>query len=186
MTKLSFLDKYGNAKPNKRADIMLDHYRDFPSIIDGHKKILVLRIKNEREYNMKSHKDELGTAITESKLSDPTANTAVENVYIEELIEGGGDISELVKGMGYSQKRGFSRQFRILMKMEEEYAILEAQLLLMSSNEKKIFELYSESGHDFQQIADMEGIQYDSARRRIWMIRKKIKEGVVDNMEEKI
>ena len=49
-----------------------------------------------------------------------------------------------------------------------------------------MFQLYSECGHDFQYIAEQEGIQYDSARRRIWKIRKKIKNKAVLNMSEVI
>ena len=70
--------------------------------------------------------------------------------------------------------------------MQEEYAILQTQLLLLNSSEKKIFELYTESGHDFQKIADQEGIQLESARRRIWEIRKKIKNRAVDVMTKKL
>lgn len=186
MSKLSFIDQYGNAEPGKRADIILDHFQDFPSIIEGHRKILVLKIKNEREYIQKSCKDNLDTMILTSEISDPTAKEAVEHVYIEELVQNGEDISELIYDMENEEKRVFSRQVHILMKMREEYTILQTQLLFLNSNEKKIFELYTEGGHDFQKIADQEGIQHESARRRVWEIRKKIKNKAVGSMTEKI
>ena len=186
MSKLNFLDNYGNLEPDKRVDIILDHYRDFPSIIEGQKKILVLKIKNERDYLRRPKKDDLGTVILSGGIADPTAKQAVEHVYIEELVRKGDDISELMQCMENEDKKAFYRQFHILNKMQEEYAILEGQLMLMNSNEKKVFKLYTECGHDFQFIADQEGIQYDSARRRVWEIRKKIKRNVVTNMSEEI
>ena len=186
MPKLSFIDEYGNLRPEKRLDVILDHFRDFPSIIEGHKKILVLKIKNERDYLHKPQKDELGTVVLTSRKSDPTARRAVDNVYVEELIHKGDDISELVQGMEHEDKKMFCRQFHILMKMQEEYAILESQLMLMNDNDKKFFELYSDCGHDFQYIADQEGILYDSARRRVWKIRKAIKNSAIANMSKEI
>lgn len=186
MPKLSFIDEYGNLRPDKRLDVILDHFRDFPSIIEGHKKILVLKIKNERDYLHKSEKDELGTVVLTSRKSDPTARRAVDNVYVEEVIHKGDDISELMQGMEYEDKKMFYRQYHILMKMQEEYAILESQLMLMNDNDKKFFELYSDCGHDFQYIADQEGIQYDSARRRVWKIRKAIKNSAIANMSKEI
>lgn len=186
MSKLNFLDNYGNSGPDKRVDIILDHYRDFPSIIEGQKKILVLKIKNERDYLRKPKKDELGTVILKSGIADPTAKQAIEHIYIEELVQKGDDIAELLQSMENEDKKLFYRQFHILSKMQEEYAILEGQVLLMNSNEKKVFKLYSECGHDFQFIADQEGIQYDSARRRIWEIRRRIKNNAILNMSEVI
>lgn len=184
MSELSFIDKYGKSKPDKRADIILDHFQDFPSIIEVQMKTLVLKIRNEREYLQKSQKDNLGAVILTGTKSDPTAKQAIEQVYVEELVYKGEDISELMHGMENKEKMMFYRQFHILRKMQEEYAILEGQILLMNSNEKRFFELYSESGHDFQYIAEQEGIRYDSARRRVWEIRKKIKSKAVNNMSE--
>lgn len=186
MPKRNFLDNYGNLDPAKRADIILDHFSDFPSIIEGQKKILVLKIRNESDYLRKAKRDELGTVVLTSGRADPTAKQAVEHVYIEELVQKGDDISELIRGMESEEKTAYHRQFHILMKMQEEYAILEGQLMLMSSNDKKMFQLYSECGHDFQYIAEQEGIQYDSARRRIWKIRKKIKSNAIVNMSKVI
>lgn len=144
MSKLTLLDNYGKLEPDKRVDIILDHYRDFPSIIEGQKKILVLKIKNERDYLRKSEKDDLGMMPLKTRIADPTAKQAVEHVYIEEMVRKGNDISERMQCMEIEDKKAFCRQFHILSKMQEEYAILEGQLMLMNSNEKKIFKLYTE------------------------------------------
>ena len=186
MSGPSFIEEYGNSDSDERVDIMLNYFQEFPSIIEGQRKILVLKIKNEREYMRQRQNDDLGAVILSSEMSDPTAREAIENVYIEDIVLNGNDISELTHDMKYGEKRVFHRQFYILEKMQEEYTILQTQLFFLNSNEKKILELYTESGHDFQKIADQEGIQIESARRRVWEIRKKIKSKVVCSMTEKI
>lgn len=186
MSELSFINKYGNARPDQRADIILDHFQDFPSIIERQKKILVYQIKNERKYVQQKKRDRQVRVSLPGSISDPTAKEAIEQVYIEELLSEGEDIGELLQGMEAEEKSLLYRQFHILRKMQEEYTILETQLMLMNSNQKRIFLLYIESGHDFRTIADEEGIRYDSARRRIWEIRKWIKARVASSMAEHI
>lgn len=186
MPEPSFINLYGNARPDQRADIILDHFRDFPSIIERQKEILVLKIKNERKYVQQLKKDRQVRVALPGSISDPTAKEAIEQVYIEELVSEGEKIWELLQGMDEEEKYALYRQFHILRKMQEEYTIIEAQLMLMNSNQKKIFLLYTECGHDFQTIADKEGIRYDSARRRIWEIRKRIKDRVAESMTEHI
>ena len=50
MSGPSFIEEYGNSDSDERVDIMLNYFQEFPSIIEGQRKILVLKIKNEREY----------------------------------------------------------------------------------------------------------------------------------------
>lgn len=186
MANVSFIDSYGKAKSDKRADIILDYYQDFPSIIEGEQKLLVLKIKNAYEYVFGVNKGREVMFSSGTVKSDPTAQKAVRNVYIEELVWKGENISNLLHCLGSEEKLLFSRQHHILTKMQEEYVILQTQLLFLNNNEKKIFELYTESGHDYQKIADQEGIQQESARKRVWAIRKKIKNRVTSNMLEEI
>ena len=186
MSGPGFIEEYGSSNSDKRVDIMLNYFQEFPSIIEGQSRILVLKIKNEREYLRQQCQNDCGTVRLLQEVADPTAREAIENVLIEDIVLNGKDISDLTCDMKYGEKRVFRRQFYILKKMQEEYAILQTQLLLLNSSEKKIFELYTESGHDFQKIAEQEGIQLESARRRIWEIRKKIKNRAVDIMTKKL
>lgn len=186
MSEPSFIEEYGNSDSDERVDIMLNYFKEFPTIIEGQRKILVLKIKNEREYMRQRQNDDLNGVKLPSEMSDPTAREAIENVYIEDIVLNGNDILELTHDMRYGEKKVFHRQFYILGKMQEEYTILQTQIFFLNSNEKKILELYTESGHDFQKIADQERIQIESARRRVWEIRKKIKNKVVCSMTEKI
>lgn len=184
MAGKSFVDQYGNANPDKRIDIILDYYKKFPSIIEGQKKILVLKIKNDREYIRQHRNEDVGNHFMGNELSDPTACEAIENVYIEDMVFRGNDISELVTDLECEDNILYRRQFYILQKMQEEYMILQAQLPFLNSNEKRIFELCMEDGHDFQSIAEHEGMQVESVRSRVWQIRKKIKKSAANYMEK--
>jgi hypothetical protein len=110
-----------------------------------------------------------------NELSDPTACEAIENVCIEDIVFRGNAISELVTAIECEDTTLYRRQFYILQKMQEGYMILQAQLPFLNSNEKRIFELCVEDGHDFQSIAEQEGMQIESVRSQVWQIPKKIK-----------
>ena len=70
--KASFIKKYGNLKPAKRIDIILDYYKDFPGIIEGQQESLVYRIKNERDYERQRRRVDLGVRVQSSGTSNPT------------------------------------------------------------------------------------------------------------------
>ena len=186
MSRLGFVEEYGNSVSHKRIDIMLDYFQEFPTIIEGQRRILIFQIKDELNFLRQPHHVDCGTVRLSQELSDPTAKEAIENVMIEDALLNETDISGLLCGMQFEEKKFFRRQFYILKKMQEEYLILQTQMLLLSNCEKKLFELYMESGHDYRKIANQQGIQMDSARRRIWEIRKKIRVKTADHMLEKI
>lgn len=184
--KASFIKKYGNLKPAKRIDIILDYYKDFPGIIEGQQESLVYRIKNERDYVRQRRRVDLGVRVQSSGTSNPTLREALENLSIEAAVNGEEDMDELLQYVDQKEVEEIFREFFILQKMREEYRLLTNQLLLLSSKEKKIFKFFIEGNHDFQDLAEVEGIQNDSARRRIWQIKKKIKDETVESMLESL
>lgn len=185
-TKASFITKYGSANPAKRIDIILDYYQEFPEIIEGQQESLFYRIKNEREYLRQSRRDDLGVRVQTSGSSNPTMREAIENLTIKAAVQGDEDMDELLQDVDQTETEEIFRELYILQKMREEYRLLNNQLLLLSSSEKRVFKLFMEGNRDFQELADVEGIQNASARRRIWQIRKKIKEETIESMLEQL
>ena len=185
-TKASFITNYGNSKPAKRIDIILDYYQDFPTIIEGQQESLVYRIKNERDYVRQSRSGDLGVRVQSSGTSNPTLREAIENLSIQAAVNGEENMDELLQYVDRKEVKEIFREFFILQKMREEYRLLTNQLLLLSSKEKKIFKFFIEGNRDFQDLAEAAGIQNDSARRRIWQIKKKIKDETVESMLENL
>ena len=127
MSGQNFIDQYGNANPEKRIDMILDYYKKFPSIIEGQKKILILKIKNDREYLRQNKNKDTGVPFVSNDISDPTACEAIENVHVEETVFRGGDISELIYDMEGEDKKTYRRQFSWMRKPNMSLQIREAR-----------------------------------------------------------
>ena len=183
---MDFLEKYGNAKPDVRIDLILDYYHSFPAIIEGQQKVLIRRIKNEYDYMHQKHKDDLGIRIQNFKLSDPTAKEAIQMVCIENAVMSGKDIDEFLDELDQQEIDFLSRNLYLLGKMKEEYELINNSLMFLNSTEKHIFKLYTENDCDVHRLAVMEGIQNNTVSKRVWRVRKKIKEGTVSSMTENL
>jgi len=139
----------------KRIDIILDYYQEFPKIIEGQQESLFYRIKNEREYLRQNRRDDLGVRVQTSGSSNPTMREAIENLTIKAAVQGDKDMDELLQDVDQTETKEIFRELYILQKMREEYRLLNNQLLLLSSSEKRVFKLFMEENRDFQELADV-------------------------------
>lgn len=94
MSGPGFIEEYGSSNSDKRVDIMLNYFQEFPSIIEGQSRILVLKVKNEREYMRQQCQNDRGAVKLLQEVADPTAREAIENVLIEDIVLNGKDISD--------------------------------------------------------------------------------------------
>lgn len=181
---MDFIEKYKSAAPEARVDIILDYYQNFPAIIEGQQKVLIRRLKNERDYIRQKRKVELGIRIQDFGLSDPTAREAIEMVGIEKAVVSGEGMEDLFSEMDQVETDLLCRNFYVLRKMKEEYELINNSLMLLSNWDRNTFKLYVENNCDIHRLAAIEGIQEESAGKRIWRLRKRIKDETVGSMIE--
>ena len=121
----SIVDKYRRADLDTRVDIILRNYARFNKLVDGYEKCLSIVIRNEREHKRRRENGELGVRVQTSNISDVTANTAVENVSIQEAIHEG-DYNTALKG---SEEYFIHRaEIKTLLDMRDDYEIVCSQV----------------------------------------------------------
>ena len=115
--------------------------------------------------------------------SDPTAKKAIRNVMTREAIincDFSGDVMD-----GVDRAEEFMRDAYLLRDMRKDYDLFNRQLSILGT-EKETFEKYLRREKTLIDIAEEQGITYESAQQKIHRIRRKVKKQVVGFMDGKM
>jgi hypothetical protein len=163
-------------------EIILKNYTDFIHIIDGYEECLSIVIRNEREYNRKKSLEDAGIRVKTSKVSDITANTAINNIEIKEAIRCG-DIETALDGADDIERH--AAEIKTLINMREDYRIISNQFNLLKADEHRIFEDYISKRKRIPDIASDEGLSYETIRSKLKRSRRTVKSQARPFLESK-
>ena len=148
----------------------------------GISRTTLAMIENEKAYNRKQSRGDLGVRVQTSGMhSDITADTAINNVITKEAIiacDFSGDVLE-----GVDRGEEFQRDAYTLRSMRADFELFNRQLCILSGNESRIFRGYLSGEKDIGDIAEEEGIQYESAAQRVRRIKLKVRGQMVGFLE---
>ena len=184
MTEKNLIRVYTGATSEKRIDIIIKNYTKFVGIVDGYTDGLRYMIECEKESNSHRELGDLGVRVqTGGTTSDPTAKKAIRNVMTREAIincDFSGDVMD-----GVDRAEEFMRDAYLLRDMRKDYDLFNRQLSILGT-EKETFEKYLRREKTLIDIAEEQGITYESAQQKIHRIRRKVKKQVVGFMDGKM
>jgi hypothetical protein len=182
VAKASIIKNYAKADAAGKVDIICKNYSNFIGIVDGYTEGLCYMIENEKAYNRKQSRGDLGIRVQTSGMhSDITADTAISNVITKDAIiacDFSGDVLE-----GVDRGEEFQRDAYTLRSMRTDFALFNRQLSILSGNELRIFKGYLSGEKDIGDIAEEEGIQYESAAQKVRRAKVKIKVQMIGFLE---
>ena len=177
---------YATAIPTKRIDIILMNYSNFTDIVDGHREGLFHVISSEKAYNRMASNGDLGIRVQKSGRSDITADTAIDNVTIRESIKACDFSGDLLEDTDQDEEAPLRYEILTLQMMQEEYDVVTAQLQALRRKESRLLFQYLLGEKEIQEIAEEEGITYESAKQKLKRVRNKLKMNVTPFMREQL
>ena len=180
MARRNIVDRYSRATVEKRVEIILDNYATFNRILDGYEKSLSIVIRNERDFNRKKQLGDSGIRVQTSNISDITAQTAIENVEIQEAIHDG-DWRTATKG----SDNIFEHRLEIetISQMRDDYDIVTGQLSVLLKEEYDLYLPYISREKNCFEIAEEQGLSPEAVRMRLYRYRLIVKESALPFME---
>lgn len=182
MAQASILKKYSVADASGKVDIICKNYANFPGIIDSFTEGIRYMIEQEKMYNRKAESGDLGVRVqTLGSCSDVTANEAINNVITREAIiacDFSGGVLE-----GVDRREQFQKDAFVLRNMRKDYDLFNKQLSILGRDESRIFLGYLNGEKKIMDIAEEEGILYESAAQRVRRAKVKIKLQMVGYLE---
>lgn len=184
MTEKDLIKTYTCATSAKRVDIIIKNYTKFIGIIDGYTEGLRYMIECEKESNRRQSMGDLGVRVkTGGMTSDPTARAAITNIMTREAIIKCDFSEDVMEGVDHAEV--YIRDAYILRDMRRDYDLFNNQLGILGTD-KDLFTQYLLKEKSISDIAEENGVTYESARQRIQHIKTRIKRQVTGFMEGKL
>ena len=184
MTEKNLIKAYTAATSENRIDIIIKNYTNFMGIIDGYTDGLLYMIECEKESNRRSSIGELGIRVqTGGMISDPTARKAVNNVITREALINCNFSENVLDGVDNAEI--YIRDAYILRDMRKDYNLFNSQLGILGT-EKETFVKYLMKESSITDIAEEQGIAYESARQQMQKIKVRIKKQVKGFMDREL
>lgn len=178
----SIVNKYDRADAAGKVDIICKNYSNFIGIVDSYTEGLCYMIINEKKNNLGEEQEILGVRVQTSGIkSDPTAKSAIDNVVTKQAIVECDFSGGMLEGV--DRKEELSRVAYILRNMRTDYELFNRQLESLEKKEARIFLGYLSGEKNIGNIAEEEGIQYESAAQRVRRIKLKVKVQMVGFLE---
>jgi len=180
------IDSYESGSAKDRAELIYTHYCSFEAILSDIKARLIYEIQCEEQFIRSQHKDELGVRIQKfGQHADPTANQAVNNVMLEESIDGDGGLYMSAMLPKETQER-LQNKHRVLVVMREEYSAFDKHLKTLIPEEQQIIIPLLKHTKDYTQLSEETGIAIETIRKRVSRIRKEFIEDMTEYFVESI
>ena len=182
----NLLVDYYDAKPDARIRLIFRNYVNFEYLLDLYGKAISSKIIAAKNGRHRNTAEELGVRIQTSFIGDMTCETAVSNVSIEADIMAGNYHRGLLEDMDEEDSLMFSRELVTLQVMRDEFELVSTEVERLKPSEKKVFIPYIMKEKTIQEIADDRNIEYDSVRKSLKRIKKRIRRCVVPFLREEI
>ena len=174
MPEVNFIKVYESADADKKIDLICKHYHNFTRIIDGYTNGLCYLIYTDKIKNRKSDVSELGVRVQNfGRYSDCTSDEATSKADIRKAVmtcDFSGD------GLKEMPKKGFYYEMAYLLcNMRTDFEYFKSQLESLDDEESRIFLGYISKKLTLYDIADEEGIQPESAKKRVIRIKRRLK-----------
>ena len=182
VAKASIIKNYAKADAAGRVDIICKNYPNFIGIVDGYTEGLRYMIENEKAYNRSQSRGELGVRVqTSGAHSDITANMAISKVITREAIMACDFSGNVLEGVDRGEE--FQQDAFTLRMMRADFELFNQQLAILNKQESRIFRCYLSGEKDIGDIAEEEGILYESAAQKVRRAKTKIKVQMVEFLE---
>lgn len=176
------IDDYARTDAKGRVNIILTHFKNFMSILEGLEEGLKFLIINERRMAKQRNSCDPGVRIQKSGISDPTAEMAIESVMLSELIRKG-DIS---KEIGNIDNRDlYCREAETLRNMREDYHLVRSQIKTLPWNDYTVLKRYLMGNHDLDSLSCEIDCTYEAAKSRLRRAKKKVRNSTIFYLEKK-
>lgn len=181
MDDRDFIRQYVQADSRRKVDMIFKHYSDFLGIIEGYTEGLRYMIENEKNYNRRTLKGDLGVRVQGGgHISDPTATTAIRKVMTMEALINCDFSSDVLEDVENAEE--YIRDAYILRGMRDDYRLFNGQLAILG-DKRDFFIKYLRGEINLTEYASELGISYETAKQKTYNIRNRIRNQVVGFMD---
>lgn len=178
ITGAKTINEYRKYSNKKRVDFILKHYGSIGEYIRSYEEILCDDILEQRAIDRRIAKGDPGIRVQTSDKSDPTAMEAVDRLSIEEKLS----LSDTT-GTIMCRDAELNKEARTLKLMKRDLKYVNHAMNMLSQYERNILGEILCHEKTLDAIAEEKGIQYESAKMRVYRCRLKVRNMALEFIE---
>lgn len=172
MATQNLIDKYRNASNEKKIDLILKNFKDYPRLMEGiGESIYALIFVESQQKRHSNSNQELGINVRGSGTSDPTAQEAINMTMIRKALRNG-EFDDL-RACDVSEE--YIEDVKMLHSMREDYEQIQRLIQVMAKSGKPLLEDILIEHKDYKTIAINLHIAYETVRSRYQKAKDEIK-----------
>ena len=172
-TKANAIRVYEKESAAGKVDFICKNYSNFLGIIDSYTEGIRYMIEEEKAMSFRDSAGDVGIRVQKSGTSDPTARQAISNVITREAIVTCNFSGGVLDGVENPDR--YIRDAVLLRQMRKHYELFNTQIRSLTKSEQKFFLNYLQYEKKLSDLADEEGIGYDSLCQKVNKTKKKVK-----------
>ena len=176
------LQNYSKFDPECKVKFILNNFKRFLKLVDGFEATWGIIVKAEKRYNSAAGSGDLGVRVQKSGYSNPTMQEAMFNMEMERA-KTESELGSIVKGTDNPNQHIWEKH--IIQDMRDDYSIMVNAIHELDQLDEEMFLRYLKKEDVVRDIADKCNIQYSSAKRKIYDIRKTVILTAAENIELK-
>lgn len=177
----NIVGRYYRMSPKKRIDEIVAHYDCFQRMMKDYERELFEWLEASRAKARRDANGDTGVRVqTGNRKFSVTENQALEHLEIEAMMEN----CNLSGSESIEDYDDILRGLMELKLMKKEYSALRSKIGLLHDDEKISFERYISRKARSAELAEELEIEFESVRKRMYRIRKKVYRDFVEYLEE--
>lgn len=176
------LRRYAVTEAVGKADYILNNYSGLKKTLNSYVHIWKTVIVAEKRHNALAEKGETGVRIQTSGRGDPTAVQAISNIEIEKAGTEE-EIRNVVQGTDDPEQHIWERM--MISDMNDDLQIMNDAIQMLSDKNEALFMAYIRAERTISEMASDMNVQYDTARARIYKMKKFVMKRASSNIEIK-
>ncbi len=173
IAETSIVEKYARSGIEARLNFVLEHFDGMMELVDFFEKDLCEKIREDKLFNRRKLTGNTGIRVQTSGLSDTTFRDAERNVSLIQQIRSG-SIDELLRDTDEDVVKRI--EIISVRMMRSDYDSVHAAINILKPRARMELRDVLAGRKDLGEIAECTCCQYDSAKKRLYRNRRKVKE----------
>lgn len=171
------IDRYAGGQPAKQFDFIYENFSVIQEMIRDFREDIIQEVIDQKTYNRRSSNGDLGVRVQISMgISNSTQNQAINHWNIEEAIDKGILDEDFFEDT--DNKHELIRKIDCYHAIHRDVDIFRSKLVSMDPRDQKILKPYLLRQKTMDDLTEDMGIDYRSAIKRVYRIKKKLIEKV--------
>ena len=165
------LRNYESAGTEDKVRFILRNFARFDVMLNTYEECIRISIEEESRYNRRKEAGDPGIRVQTTGTSDSAQSRSIRSIEVKQAVESG-DMTDVLE---YTDDPELHEEDRfILSDMKSDYRYTVEAIQMLKPKDRKIYLGYLRGETDFFGIAEDLGIQYQSARNKIFRIRVQV------------